>query len=129
VPEPHNREIYLVLDDFGERLGCAWAETDEERTDRETEIRDLLEGQSSDPVRVVAFNTAEGWSRAVSEAIADELAVRLAIEERETPGPWRGFCFSSAFSSPRICSDWRRDLSQTSGGIALSESRWRSNGK
>ena len=91
VPEPHNREIYLVLDDFGERLGRAWAETDEERTDRETVIRDLLEGQYSDPVRVVAFNTAEGWSRDVSEAIADELAVRLAIEERETPASLEGF--------------------------------------
>ena len=76
MPEPHNREIYLVLDDFGERLGRAWAETDEERTDRETVMRDLLEGQSSDPVRVVAFNTAEGWSRDVSEDIANKVLER-----------------------------------------------------
>ena len=34
VPETDDREIYLVLDDFGTRLGRAWAETDEERTDR-----------------------------------------------------------------------------------------------
>jgi hypothetical protein len=47
---PDDREIYLVLDDFGERLGRAWAETDEERTDRETVVRDLLEGQYSGPV-------------------------------------------------------------------------------
>lgn len=28
------RDIYLVLDDFGGRLGRAWTETDEEHTDR-----------------------------------------------------------------------------------------------
>jgi len=50
------RDIYLVLDDFGER-GRSWREIDEERTERETVIRDLLEGQYSDPIRVVAFNT------------------------------------------------------------------------
>jgi hypothetical protein len=42
-----------------------WHETDEERTDRETVITDLLEGQYKDPIRVVAFNTAERWSRDV----------------------------------------------------------------
>ncbi len=60
VPETDDREIYLVLVDFGGYLGRAWPETDEERTDRETVIRDLFEGQYSDPVRVVAFNTAKG---------------------------------------------------------------------
>ena len=36
-------------------------------------IRHLMEGQYSDPVRVVAFNTAAGWSRDVTEEIAREL--------------------------------------------------------
>jgi hypothetical protein len=39
------RDTYLVLDDFGERLGCAWRETDPESADRATLIRDLLDGQ------------------------------------------------------------------------------------
>jgi hypothetical protein len=38
-------------------------ETDVEETDLENVIRDLLEGQYSNPVRVVGFNTAEGWAR------------------------------------------------------------------
>jgi hypothetical protein len=33
------------------------------------------------PVRIVVFNTAANWSRAVSEEIADGLTRRLAIEE------------------------------------------------
>ena len=79
VPETDDREIYLVLDDFGGHLGRAWPEADEERTDRETVIIDLMDGQFSNPVRVVAFNTAEGWSRDLSEEIADELRQRLRL--------------------------------------------------
>jgi hypothetical protein len=88
---PEDRDVYLVLDHFGERLGRAWAETDEDRTDRQTVIRDLLDGQHSNPVRVVAFNIAEGWSRDVSEVIADELARPLTIEGREVPPSLQDF--------------------------------------
>ena len=35
-------------------------------------VRNLLEGQYENPVRIVAFNTAEGWSRDVTVDIADE---------------------------------------------------------
>jgi hypothetical protein len=53
--------------------------------------RDLLDGQYSGPVRVVAFNTAARWSRDVSEEIADEPAQRLAIDGRETSAALEGF--------------------------------------
>lgn len=76
-------DVYLVLDDFGGRLGRAWPETIEERTDRATVISDILDGQYSGPVRVVAFNSAEGWARDVSEEIADDLSERIASEWRE----------------------------------------------
>jgi hypothetical protein len=85
VPDPDNRDIYLVLDDFGGHLGRAWPEADEERTDRETVITELMDGQFSNPVRVVAFNTAEGWSRDVSGEIADELRQRLSAQDSEIP--------------------------------------------
>jgi hypothetical protein len=71
------RDVYLVLDDFGGRLGRAWRETDEEDTDRATLIRRLLEGQYDHPARIVAFNTAEGWSRDVTAEVADELRRRF----------------------------------------------------
>jgi hypothetical protein len=84
VPREANQDTYLVLDDFGGRLGRAWREADEENTDRETLIRDLMEEQYSLPVRIVAFNTAEGWSRDVTMDIADELRRRFA-EYDEVP--------------------------------------------
>jgi hypothetical protein len=46
--------------------------------------RSLLEGQYENPVRIVAFNTAEGWSRDVTFDIADELRRRY-IEYDEVP--------------------------------------------
>jgi hypothetical protein len=37
-------------------------ETDEQATDRETVITDLMAGQYSDPFQIIAFNAAVGWS-------------------------------------------------------------------
>ena len=70
--EDKGHDIYLVLDDCGD-FGRIWHETDEADTKRATLVGDLLDGQYEDPVRIVAFNTAEGWSRDVTEDIADEL--------------------------------------------------------
>jgi hypothetical protein len=66
-----------VLEDFGARLGRAWRETDEQAANHDTLIRNLMDGQCRHPVRIVAFNTAEGWSRDVTKDIADELRRRL----------------------------------------------------
>jgi len=85
VPDSFDRDIYLVLDDFGDRLGWAWPETDVADTDRATVIRHLLEGQYSSPVRIVAFNPAEGWSRDVTDDIAAELAQACADRDEISP--------------------------------------------
>ncbi|MCS3497684.1 hypothetical protein M2189_003359 [Bradyrhizobium japonicum] len=79
------RDIYLVLDDFGGRLGRAWTETDEEHTDRETLLRHLMEGQYSNPARIVSFNTGEGWSRDASEDITEALQQRCAVRGEVPP--------------------------------------------
>jgi hypothetical protein len=79
-----DRNVYLVLDDYG-RMGCAWRETNVEDTDFEAVIDDLLEGQYSNPVRVIGFNLSEGWVRDVSKEIARKLRERYADEGRELP--------------------------------------------
>jgi hypothetical protein len=91
VPRDHDQDVYLVLDDFGGRMGMAWRETDPADTNLKTVIRDLLDGQYADPVRIVAFNTAEGWSRDVSEEIARELRARCDSESRDVPDCIRDF--------------------------------------
>src|SRR5580704_2495173 len=76
VPDyPDDVTVYLVVNDFG-KLGKAYVETDITEADRETTIRNFISGQYSNALRVVAFNTAEGWSRDVSEDIAGEVLER-----------------------------------------------------
>ena len=76
VPDDTNQDVYLVLDDFGS-LGRVWRETDEAGTNRAWMVRNILEGLYENPVRIVAFNTAEGWSRDVTVDVADELRRRF----------------------------------------------------
>ncbi|WOH60370.1 hypothetical protein [Bradyrhizobium sp. BWC-3-1] len=75
-----DRDIYLVLEDFGARAGCAWRETDEQDTDVETVICDLISGQYAYPVRIVAFNAIEGWARDATAEVATAVAQRADEE-------------------------------------------------
>ena len=105
IPEDTDRDVYLVLEDFGP-LGCAWREMDDAETDRVTLIRYLLEGQYENPIRIVAFNTVEGWSRDVTEDIANELqdvcsdrgelsaSIEEFIQEHATRKPARQLSFA-----------------------------------
>ena len=84
VPRGDDQTTYLVEDDLG-RLGRAWREADAEATDLETVITDLLSGQYSNPVRIIAFNVAEDWARDVSEDVAHELRRRCDLQLVELP--------------------------------------------
>ena len=86
----HDATAYIVVDDFGD-LGRAYRETGEAEADERTIIDDILCGQFSRPVRVVAFNTAEQWSRDVSEVIARALAERARKEGRTLSAGTRRF--------------------------------------
>jgi hypothetical protein len=83
-PNGKDQTVYLVLNDFGQ-LGRAYCEASEDRSDLETTISDLISGQYDNPVRVVAFNSAERWSEDVSEDIAREIMRRLGLTGDELP--------------------------------------------
>ena len=74
-----NVTIHIVLNDFGER-GRAFLETDELVADEWTIISKIISGEYSNPVRLVAFNIAEGWSRDVTEDIAGAVLERAESE-------------------------------------------------
>lgn len=84
VPDGHDHRVYLVVDDLGQ-VGRVWPETDFETTDFETIAVDLHTGQYKNPIRVVAFNTAGGWSQDVSSEIAHELRHRCDLQQRDVP--------------------------------------------
>jgi hypothetical protein len=82
--------VYLVLDDFG-FLGRIYRETDEADANLPTLIDDMLTGQFNCPVRVVAFNTAEGWSRDVSEDVARDVVKGASKDGRQLTGGIKKF--------------------------------------
>ena len=90
VPTDGGENVYLIAEDFG-KLGRAWREADYEATDLETVIQDLLSGQYSAPIRVVAFNTEERWSEDVSEDVAHELRRRCDLQARDVPSSIQDF--------------------------------------
>jgi hypothetical protein len=84
APRGDDQNVYIVVDDFGHN-GRSYRETDVERTDLESVIMDMLEGQYQKPVRVVGFNTAEGWSQDVSADVAHEVRHRCDLQMRDVP--------------------------------------------
>ena len=65
--------------------------TDPADANLETVVADLLSGQYSHPLGVVAFNTAQGWSRDVTGEVAQELLARAAALDNELAPHLREF--------------------------------------
>ncbi|MGY4350120.1 hypothetical protein [Bradyrhizobium sp. 187] len=91
-----DRDIYLVLEDFGARAGCAWRETDEADTDLEAVLQGLLSGQYVYPVRIVCFNAGEGWSRDATSDVAAALAQRAVDSDGEISTALQDFIAANA---------------------------------
>ena len=100
VPSSDDLDVCLVVNDFGRR-GGAYCETDVEATDLKTVIQDLLNGQYSNPVRVISFNTAEGWSRDISADVAAELRRRCDLQMHDIPSNILDFIERYEVASPR----------------------------
>jgi hypothetical protein len=90
VPDDEGQDVYIVLDNFG-RPGRAYRETDVERADLETVIIGMLEGQYQNPIRVVSFNTSDGWSQDVSADVAQEVRHRCDLQMRDVPSHLQDF--------------------------------------
>ena len=71
VPSTDDVDVYLVLDQL--RTGRVWREMEEELANEVAVINWIADGQVDHPLRVVAFNTAEGWSKDVTEDVASKL--------------------------------------------------------
>jgi hypothetical protein len=54
-------------------------------------VQDLLDGQYSNPVRVICFNVAEGWSLDISADVAAELRRRCDLQVRDVPSSLQDF--------------------------------------
>jgi len=78
VPLHENNNVYLVLDKLA--FGRVWRELSEEAANEQTVLKLIANGEFHRPVRVILFNTDEGWSRDVTEDVAEALLEREATE-------------------------------------------------
>ena len=85
VPSGVQETVYLVVDFT--QSGCVWREADVSSTDLETVINDLMAGEYSDPLCVVAFDPTENWSRDVTGDVAREIQQRCDLAYEDVP-PW-----------------------------------------
>ena len=77
----HDYALHFVLCDFG-KYGKSYIETDPSEADRDTIVRNMIDGQYNHPLRVIALNPAEGWSRDVSEEIAKAVVTAAEADDR-----------------------------------------------
>jgi hypothetical protein len=62
VPLYEGNDVYLVLDELV-TFGRVWRELSEEAANEQTVLELIANGEFHRPMRVIVFNTAEGWSR------------------------------------------------------------------
>jgi hypothetical protein len=75
-----DHDLHFVLCHFG-KYGKTYIETDPSEADRDTIVRNMIDGQYNRPVRVIALNPAEGWSRDVSEEIAKAVLTAAEVDD------------------------------------------------
>jgi hypothetical protein len=84
VPRGDEHDVYVVEHQSFEH-GRIWGEVNAEAPGFESIVMDLLTGQYTDPIRVVAFNVAEGWCRDASAEVAQELRRHCDLQQRDIP--------------------------------------------
>ena len=85
VPFGADQTIYVIVEAHRPHAPNDDVAGKDERTDIESVISDLLTGQFSDPIKVMAFNTIEHWRDDLSEFVAREICCRCDIEGHDVP--------------------------------------------
>jgi len=80
VPEA-GHVTYLLLDEL-QNYGPVWREMSADEANETTIVQWIIEGQIERPLKIVAFNTEDGWSRDVTRGIATKL-LHLGAAARE----------------------------------------------
>lgn len=72
VPRPEGADVYLILDELSSQEQV-WREPGDDQANKLTIVNMIAEGQFHRPMRIVVFNTDEGWSRDETYDIGFEL--------------------------------------------------------
>src|SRR4051812_23077662 len=97
IPYGADETVFVVIENSGGR-GSVDRKT--ERGDLDTVVADLLAGQIGDPIRVLAFNTLEHWSKDLSADVAREIQTRCDIDGVPVPDHLKEFVEASGAMAP-----------------------------
>jgi hypothetical protein len=97
VPFGADQTVFVVVENSGVRGSV---DREVERADLETIVADLLAGQFADPVRVLAFNTLEHWSKDLSADVAREIETRCDIDGVPVPDHLKEFVEEQGAMAP-----------------------------
>ena len=100
VPYGADRTIYIVVDSYVSSANGS-QEEQLEREDFDDIISEFIAGQFRDPLRVLAFNTLEHWSKDLSADVAREIQTRGDIDGIPVPEHARDFLERYATTSRR----------------------------
>jgi len=88
VPYGADETVFVVVGNSATPGGVT---REVECTDLETIVADLLAGRFADPVRVLAFNTLEHWSKDLSADVAKEIQMRCDMDGVPVPEHLKDF--------------------------------------
>jgi hypothetical protein len=97
-------DTYLVVDEL--ETCSVYREVDEVEANRGDVIRQITEGQFNKAVRVIAFNTAEGWARDATEDNCERYYAQCAAEVRAVVSISARICRTCAegrCANPHFC--------------------------
>ena len=80
VPLNEDNDVYMVLDELL-TFGRVWREASEEAANEQTVLNLIADGEFRRPVRVIVFNSAEGWCRDETAALGLKL-LEMSRESR-----------------------------------------------
>ena len=77
-------DVLLVLCELGKR-GATYIETDPADANEDTIVRNMIEGQYGNVLRVISINIGQGWARDVSNKIARTILKEADRQRRGLP--------------------------------------------
>jgi hypothetical protein len=99
VPRREGTDVYLILDELSSLEGV-WREPSDE-ANKQTVINMIAEGRFHRPMRIIVFNTDEGWSRDDTHDIGFEL-LDMSHEGIELTNAAREFIERSTGHAPKV---------------------------
>ena len=95
----NDHTAYIIVADYGKH-GKVYSETEIDEAGYDETLASIMRGEPDNPIKVIAFNEIEGWSKDASREIAEALANIYAYRPGEASQAAIKFCGLHDFELP-----------------------------